>query len=200
MTAAGLGHNKGPTMEAGQGWRRHCWTKARRDLLPRMPLEVVRIRVRRARELGLAFATYNTIRTTSGRDIVAFLFSTTALRLHKLADSLPKDRKTKLKLLQNCGGLYAAQPPFDAASLTKRLQGYGVTVDGALAAPGLHDSWSETRDRLKAALAAGKMPSDAVVIVGETALEREWCAAGAMAAFVPAQDYFAPLDQQTPPL
>jgi plexin A len=54
----GIGHNGGPTMEPGTSWRRHCWTKARRDLLPAMPLEVIGYRMKRATELGLDYRTY----------------------------------------------------------------------------------------------------------------------------------------------
>jgi hypothetical protein len=43
--------------------------------LPSLPLEIVRVRVARAKRLGLPYRTYATIRATSGRDIVAFLFS-----------------------------------------------------------------------------------------------------------------------------
>ena len=77
----GLGHNKGPTMEPGAGWRRYAWKRARTELLPKLPLEVVRMRVRRARELGLDYKTYAGVRATTGRDLVAFLFSSNALRL-----------------------------------------------------------------------------------------------------------------------
>ena len=41
----GIGHNGGPTLEPGFGWRRHCWTAARAGLLPTLPIEVVRLRV-----------------------------------------------------------------------------------------------------------------------------------------------------------
>ena len=50
---SGIGHNGGPTMEPGYGWRKHSWTKAREALLPKLPIEVVRRRVARAAELGL---------------------------------------------------------------------------------------------------------------------------------------------------
>ena len=40
---AGIGHNNGPTMEAGESWRRHAWGKARARLLPVLPIEVVRL-------------------------------------------------------------------------------------------------------------------------------------------------------------
>ena len=61
---SGIGHNKGPTMEPGAGWRRYAWKRARAELLPKIPLEVVRMRVRRARELGLDYRTYAGVRAT----------------------------------------------------------------------------------------------------------------------------------------
>ena len=80
MTIAGLGHNKGPTLERGASWRRYAWTRARSELLPTLPIEVARRRVRRARELGLDYKAYAGIRASTGRDIVALLFSTGLLR------------------------------------------------------------------------------------------------------------------------
>ena len=77
---SGIGHNKGPTREKGAGWRRVAWKKSREALLPKLPLEVVRMRVRRARELGLDYKSYAGFRAANGRDIVAFLFSSNALR------------------------------------------------------------------------------------------------------------------------
>ncbi len=76
-----IGHNGGPSMEPGFGFRKLAWTKARADLLPTLPLEVVRLRVKRAQRLGLPYKTYATIRATSGQDIVGFLFSGNALEL-----------------------------------------------------------------------------------------------------------------------
>jgi len=40
-------------MEPGFGFRKHAWTKARAALLPSLPLEIVRLRVERAKRLGL---------------------------------------------------------------------------------------------------------------------------------------------------
>ena len=40
-------------MEKGHSWRRYAWGKSRRDLLPHMPLNIVKRRVARAKELGL---------------------------------------------------------------------------------------------------------------------------------------------------
>jgi hypothetical protein len=40
------------------------------------------------------------------------------------------------------------------------------------------------------AAALGRVPGDGVILVGETALEREWCAAGLLAGWIPAARYF----------
>jgi len=72
-----LGHNRGPTMEKGGAWRRFAWTRARADLMPTLPIEVARRRVRRARELGIDYKSYAGIRAATGRDIVALIFSPT---------------------------------------------------------------------------------------------------------------------------
>jgi hypothetical protein len=88
---SGIGHNGGPSMEAGYGFRKVAWKKARASLLPTLPLEIVRVRVARAKRLGLPYKTYATIRATSGHDIVAFLFSGNALGLPRRA---PCPRRT----------------------------------------------------------------------------------------------------------
>ena len=66
-----IGHNNGPTMEPGESWRRHAWGRARARLLPVLPIEVVRLRVKRAAEIGLDYRTYASIRAASGHDVIA---------------------------------------------------------------------------------------------------------------------------------
>lgn len=53
----GIGHNGGPTLEGGHSWRKYSWTKARKALMPTLPVEVVRLRVKRAAELRLPYKT-----------------------------------------------------------------------------------------------------------------------------------------------
>ncbi|CAN0589915.1 unnamed protein product, partial [Ectocarpus sp. 12 AP-2014] len=54
----GIGHNRGPAMDRGVTYRTYHWKKARQALMPRtIPLMVVRMRVRRAAELGMDYAT-----------------------------------------------------------------------------------------------------------------------------------------------
>ncbi|MEO1458389.1 MAG: hypothetical protein AAFV49_12635, partial [Pseudomonadota bacterium] len=78
---AGIGHNKGPSLEPGRAWRTHCWREAKRTMVPRAPIEVVRRRVARARALGLEYPAYASILLGTGRDVRAFLFTAEAVRL-----------------------------------------------------------------------------------------------------------------------
>ena len=73
---SGLGHNRGPTMEKGRAWRRYAWTRARSELMPTLPIEVARRRVRRARELGIDYKSYAGIRaakTGGGVEMLAII-------------------------------------------------------------------------------------------------------------------------------
>ena len=186
---AGIGHNHGPTMEPGHAWRRHCWGAARAALLPKLPVEIVRLHVRRAAEIGLDYKTYAGVRATTGHDIVAFLFSTNALRLHLDGQRLDEVRAARLAAMQ-AARLVAVQPPIRPEGLAALLAAQGVAVDAAARAPGLVDGWRATGARLSEMLRGAGVGRAGTVVVGETGLEREWVAAARLAAFLPAGRVF----------
>lgn len=186
--SAGIGHNNGPSMDEGVAWRTHAWRHARADLLPTLPIEVVRLRVARARELGLDYRTYAGVRASTGRDVVGFLYSTNALRLLKATDALPEDRRARLASLVGCDRTAAVQPPLDPARVL-----LAAPLDAAHPAPPATLSWPAMRDAVRGLLRARGLPADAVVLVGETAAEREWAEAGRLAGFVTGDRAFAPL-------
>lgn len=170
-------------MEGGISWRRHCWSTARNRLVPTLPIEVVRLRVRRAKELGLDYKTYAGVRAATGHDVVAFLFSSNALRVSVLRPALPFDRVAKLAEVR-CGRLALTVSPLTPWM----LEAANPVLDGAHPAPYALATFGEMRERLRAAL--GKVPSDQVLLVGDLALERDWCAAGRLAGYLPAERYF----------
>ncbi len=178
-----IGHNRGPSMDGGVSWRRQCWSAARERLLPALPIEVVRLRVRRAKELGLDYRTYAGVRATTGHDVVAFLFSSNALRVSVLRPVMPEDRSAKLAAVQ-CGRLALAVAPLTPGILAAA----NPVLDGVWPAPYALAGFGEMRDRVRAAL--GKVPSDQVILVGDLGLERDWAAAGWLAAYLPAERYF----------
>jgi hypothetical protein len=189
--SAAIGHNRGPAMDEGHGWRTHCWQKARAELLPVLPLEVIRTRLHRAAELGLDYRTYAGIRASSGHDLIALLFSSNALRVLRVGQPGDPARLEKLCAVRNTGKLLAVQPPLAPEALCAALAAGGLMIDLAARAPGLADGWGATRARLRAMLAPARLPSDRVLVIGETALERGWSEAGHMAGFLPADRYFA---------
>lgn len=183
---AGPGHNRGPLLEPAGGWHLHCWRRARADLLPHLPIEVVRLRVRRAGELGLDYRTYASVRAATGHDVVAFLFSSNALRVMVPQTSLPPDRAERLRALVACGRQALATAPLSPQAL---LEAAGGLIDAADPAPPHLAGYGSARRAIRQAL--GRVPGDRVLLVGEGSLEQGWCAAGGLAGWVPADRYFA---------
>ena len=184
------GHNGGPGLDGGQSWRRHCWRAAREALLPKLPVEVIRTRVRRAGELGLDYRTYAGVRAQSGHDVIALLFSTNALRLLRDGDRMAAGDAARLAATCGVARLLAAQPPLDPERVSALLAGQGVEIAAALRAPGIASGWGETGRLLRGFLAAERQPAEGVVVIGATELEHDWVVAARLAAFIPARRYF----------
>lgn len=185
-----IGHNNGPSMATGVQFRKLCWSKARAKLLPKLPIEVIRRRVKRAAELGLDYKSYASIRATSGHDVVAFLFSSNALQVVKSNGDLPADRVEKLTALRRTGRLVAVNAPLRKPDMIAVAAKSGIDLDTVISAPDMTHNWGQARRILLDALEPAKLPADTVVVIGDTALEREWCAAGRLAGYVSAQSYF----------
>lgn len=190
---SGIGHNKGPTMEKGGGWRRYAWRRARAELLPRMPIEVVRRRVARARELGLDYKAYAGIRAATGRDVIALLFSDNALRMMRDARIAP-DRAAVLETLHDVTCLALVHPPKDP----RQAEAANPVLARAGQAPGFAANWGKVRDHVTAL--KGPLPADGVLVIGETWLERDWSEAGRLAGFLAADRYFSKASRNVPKL
>jgi hypothetical protein len=182
----GIGHNNGPAMDAGVSWRRHAWAKARADLLPVLPIEVLRTRVRRAAELGLDYRTYAGVRAATGRDVIGFLFSSNALRVLRAGDTLPADRMAKLNGVAS-GRIGLAVPPLAPAMLSTAC---GPVLHRTHAAPAPLATWAEVHAALDEARHSAGWPADAVILVGDAPPERDWCAAGRLAGYLTSERYF----------
>lgn len=185
---AGIGHNQGPCMEKGQAWRQHCWRKARADLLPNLPIEILRRRVARAKELGLDYKSYASVRASTGRDVVGFLFSSNALRVFSHAKTLPQDRGDKLGALKECSRIALVSQPLTPDHLALAIA--NGHLDHAAVAPNFTASWPGCRTAVQNALRGRKLPADGVLLIGDTSLEREWSEAGKLAGYLPADRYF----------
>ena len=188
----GIGHNQGPPLDAGHSWRKHVWTKARKQLLPKLPLEVIRRRVARAKELGLEYPAYASILLGTGRDIVGFLYTCDALglRLEKSIE-IPKPIMAKLTEVK-AKHLLAAEEAAGPEEITKKLiVEHQLAIAGTASLPDPDKApWAAGRAAIRAALEPLKLPSDTVVMIGTRAHEREWADAARLAKFLPAESYF----------
>ncbi|ADO43224.1 hypothetical protein [Ketogulonicigenium vulgare] len=180
---SGIGHNGGPGN--GDGFLRHCWRMARRELIGgggTLPIEVVRARVARAKALGLDYKTYAGVRATTGRDLVAFLYSSNALGVFRPGQVIADAPLLRLQAS-------AAQPHLGLSG--RALPGLldQIAAKSELALPRFGTNWGEMRDDLKAWLMAQGLPGDAVLMIGETDHERELMTAGGLAGFISGQSF-----------
>lgn len=184
---AGIGHNRGPSIEAGHRWRTYQWRRAQKALMPNtIPMMIVRMRVRRAAELGMTYKTYAAIRQASGRDVMGLLFSSNALRIMGGDAAMPRDRAQVLNAMRNAERLALVHRPFDPEAVSAA----NPSLDASELAPDITTSWTDMQARVRGFVTARGLVSGQVVIVGDTALEAEWAPALRAADFLPSEQYF----------
>lgn len=186
---SGIGHNKGPTLDAGYSWRKHSWSKARADLLPKLPIEILRRRVKRAQELGLPYKTYASVRASTGRDVVGFLFSNNALRVLRAHDRIAPRHADKLRSLVSVEKLALSHATVSVENLMARAGEAGVALRVS-EAPRFNAPWQSIRSAVSVPLRDAGLPGDGVLVVGDTTHERLWCDAGRLAGFLSSDTYF----------
>jgi len=184
---AGIGHNNGPTMERGHSYRTYQWRRAQQKLMPNsVPLMIVRMRMRRAQELGMDYRTYASIRQASGQDILGLLFSSNALRIIGNGAKMPDAENRALKAVKEARKMVLVHAPLQPPAV---LQANPV-LDATAAAPRFTDSWSRMRERLEGFIRAQRLPGNQVLIIGDAPLESEWSTAARAAGYLPAEWYF----------
>ena len=185
----GIGHNQGPSMERGQKWRTFQWQKAREEAMPKaIPLMVVKMHVARAHQLGLDYPTYAAVRKASGRDIMALLFSSNALRVVRAENPyIPLPQSEVVCAVKGAQKLALVHRPVQA----DMMQMANPVLDAAAPAPRFTDSWAEMKDHIGSFITDRRLSRDQVLIIGDTAMERDWTTAARAAGYVEAGRYFA---------
>jgi hypothetical protein len=62
----GIGHNGGPPLDPGAGWRLFVWKKAHKCAWKTPPREIALARLKRAEELGMTYKEYTAIILDTG--------------------------------------------------------------------------------------------------------------------------------------
>ena len=115
--------------------------------------------------------------------MVAFLFSSNALRVSLQRPVMPEDRAAKLAEVSG-GRLALAVAPLTPGM----VEAANPVLDSAYPAAFAPAGFGEVRGRLRKAL--DRLPRDQVSLVGDLGHERDWCAAGPFAAYLPAGRHF----------
>ncbi|MGR3804726.1 hypothetical protein [Marinibacterium profundimaris] len=184
----GIGHNNGPAMDRGVTYRAYQWKRARQKLMPKtIPLFVVKMRVRRAAELGMSYAAYAKCRQATGHDILALLFSSNALRVIGPGAEMPDAETRALAQVRAAKKLTLVHRPAQPGAV---LQANPV-LDAAGAAPKFTESWSAMRERVQGFIRAQGMPARQVLIIGDAPLEEEWSTAAQACGYLRSSEYFA---------
>jgi hypothetical protein len=185
---SGIGHNKGPAMDAGVTYRTFQWRHAQRAMMPKaLPLMIIKMRVKRARELGMDYQTYAKVRQAAGHDILALMFSSNALRIIGPGARMPDAETRALEAVSSARKLALVHAPNMPSSV---LQANPV-LDAADIAPKFTDKWADIRHRLTGFLGDQKLPFDKVLIIGDAPLEADWSVAARAAGYLPSVRYFA---------
>lgn len=190
--APGFGHSSGPA--EGASWRRYAWKRARKELQPaRVPVEIVRIRVRRAQALGLAYPACASILLGSGSDIVGFRFTVDGLQLRLRRQlELPEKIGEQLREIRDCSRLALCPPEEEAEAFRAELEAIsGARIDAAHPAPQRGATWGQARKAAQAAaLAPLGLPVSGFVMIGARTDEALWAEAARLARFMPSDSYF----------
>ncbi len=177
-----FGHNRGPALDPGRGWRRYAWARAKAEGLPKAPIEVVRRHVARAKALGLTYPAYAAIRLGTGRDVAALLFTGGALL------STPAVvRAARLAALAEAERLLLAGR---GAALRAPAEALGLRFAAAGPGPDPEPSDRARRGAIRRVLDLPRLPSDAVVLVAPDPRQKAGAEAARLAGFVPASHYF----------
>jgi len=198
--AAGIGHNNGPPMATR--WGLHCWTRARAKAWATPGPEVVRLRLRRAAELGLTYNQLTGILMEVGRTPVAVVFGLAGTLVETAgADDVPAlDGEGRVRLRPGVGVRLAAlvKPAVLVVAGAGPVEAVARWIAQVAAASGGRiDGWrmdggcgGSARPAAALDLLAGHGVSPrAAFLVGEGEADRD--AGRRLAAFLPAASYFA---------
>jgi hypothetical protein len=112
------------------------------------------------------------------------LFSSNALRATVTCPALPNERTQKLAAITAAGRIALTNLP-----LTPGMVMAGTDVlDAAHPAPHWLASFADAARLIRTAIPG--IPGDRVLLIGDHGLERDWCAAGRLAGYLPADRYF----------
>ncbi len=185
----GIGHNNGPPMATR--WGLHCWRRAQAKVWQTPSPEVVKLRLRRAAELGLTYRQLALILMDVGRTPTAITLAVSGTLVHSVQDSA-----AEIRLLPTVADRLAAliKPKVFIVAGGERAE----VVDAIIAATGARiDGECNAADHesrvaaLVALLAAHGVSPRSTIMIGASDADRACADRASCAAYLPASAYFS---------
>ena len=211
---ASIGHNQGPPLHPASGWGGFCWRKAHRSAWRTPPIEVVRRRCKRARDLGLSYRDYTAIALDRGTSARALLFDLGGTLVRVDNNKIRTDREgriwplpgviEKLSRLRDCLVFVLSYPAEVAEGLLSAAKARSFVEQVDDLCGGVIDDFRVSTDpdgsggTIRKArtgmvldlLAKHGVPPSAAVMVGDSDNDRACAEAAWLARFIWSWDYF----------
>jgi hypothetical protein len=194
---AHIGHNQGPALTRDSSWSSFCWKKTHREAWKTPPIEIVRLRCRRAASLGLTYRQYTAALMDRGVHLQAIVFALggTLVRTENGHVTLDQEGRIqplpgvleKLKRLNACTVLVITNDA-QARSIIQQLD---KLCGGVISGHGVYGNGQEATSAIADLLAKFKLPAAAALMVGADVAGETSARAAKLAKFIPAREYFA---------
>lgn len=210
----GIGHNQGPPLDPETRWRVHSWRKAQEKAWCNPPIELVRRRSRRARELGLSYRAYTAVLLDRGAHLETVVFDLGGTLVRIANDEVALDAAGQVELLPgvaqrlsqlaNCKVFVVTNQAGVAEGLMSEAQAHELIAQVNARVGGRIDDYRICMDA-KDSGSAFRKPRPGMVLdllrshglsphgaflVGDNESDRGCAAAAGLAAFIWAADYF----------
>lgn len=185
----GIGHNNGPPMATR--WGLHCWRRAQAKVWQTPSPEVVKLRLRRAAELGVTYRQLALILMDVGRTPTAVAFAVSGTLVHSVQDT-----EDEIRWLPAVADRLAAlsRPTIFLVAAGERAEvidavvaAVGARIDGQCNAADLESRAAA----LVALLAAHGVSPRSTIMIGASDADRACADRASCVAYYPAAVYFA---------
>jgi hypothetical protein len=163
-TPAHFGHNQGPAIAREGSWHSFIWRRGRREAWKNLPIEILRLRCRRAASLGLTYRQYTSVLVDRGVHLQPMIFGLggTLIQIKNgQAQPLPGILEKPGRL--NASAIFAITDDPQAPSINAQIN---TLCDDCITDYGIYSNAVDAPSAILNLMAKYKIPSATVVMVG----------------------------------
>lgn len=191
---AAMGHNQGPH---DSSWSSFCWQKAHKDAWETPPIEIIRLRCRRAASLGLTYRQYTSALLDRGVHPRAIFFELGGTLVQAGNGKIIADQQDRVQLLPGVLETLARLTARDVFVISNDAQAASFIAQvnricgGTIADYEVYKDPVEAKSALIGLLAKYKLPAAAALMIGADVASEKSAQAAKLAKFIYASAYFS---------